>query len=552
MQKLESTANHLFTYLYFFQEPEEKQIGDPYPAVQFTGSKRREILRYDTFHYIPLLKTLEVLLQDESIQEEVHNCSARIRNDGKLEDFCDGSVFKQHELFSSNPEALQIVGYYDELEITNPIGAYVKRRKVGVVFFMLANVHPRFRSRLQSVNLVAVARAEHVDKHGINDVLDPFIQDLNCLAENGISVCVNGVSKHFKGALLAFLADTQASHLVGGFKKSVGSAYRMCRTCMATTDTFRVKFNSNDFQRRSTAAHIVQCDSLEGALRDHNSKVYGINCKSILLNVKLFSMCDWGLPHDVMHDLFEGVVQYELKLLLLHCIGERYFSLADFNKRLLGFEYGYSEVADKPVPLTTQHVHSKDGKHLRQGSAQTWLLARIFPFLVAGDITESDLHWKCFLMLLRIIDITLAPVVTVDVCAVLKILIEEHHEMFTTLYPDWTVTPKMHYMTHYPEQILALGPLVRAWTMRYEAKLCLLKHAGRVSNFKNISQTISTRHQRWICYEFSSGGVLSSTAECGPVCVKTTLSDETASVKEQISNLVLARRFWFLVLHGPK
>lgn len=221
-----------------FQEPEEKRIGDPYTAVQFTGSKRREILGYDTFHYIPLLKTLEVLLQDESIQEEVHNCSARIHSDGKLEDFCDGSVFQQHELFSSNSEALQIVGYYDELEVTNPIGAYVKKHKVGVVFFMLANVHPRFRSRLRSVNLVAVAKAEHVEKHGINDVLDPFVQDLSCLAENGVSVCVNGVSTNFKGTLLAFLADTQASHLVEGFKKSVGLAYRMCRTCMATTDTF--------------------------------------------------------------------------------------------------------------------------------------------------------------------------------------------------------------------------------------------------------------------------------------------------------------------------
>ena len=122
-------------------------------------------------------------------------------------------------------------------------------------------------------------------------------------------------------------------------------------------------------------------------------------------------------------------------------------------------------------------------------------------------------------------------------CAVLKNLIEEHHTMFIELYQEWTVIPKMHYMTHYPEQILALGPLVRAWTMRYEAKLFLLKSAGRVSNFKNITQTISSRHQRWACYELSSGGALSSAVECGPASISTPLYSESAALKEKIANL---------------
>ena len=286
-----------------------------------------------------------------------------------------------------------------------------------------------------------------------------------------------------------FLLILKASHLIGGFKKSVGSAYRMCRTCMATSDTFRRKFNSNHFQRRSTATHIQHCDSLQGVLKEHNSKVYGVNTRSILLDVKLFSMCNLGMPHDIMHDLFEGVVQYELKLLILHCIDEGYISLSEFNKRLLSFEFGYSELADKPVPLTTQHVHSKDGKHLRQGSAQTWLLARIIPFIVASDIPESDVNWKCFLKRLRVIDIALAPVVNADVCAVLKILTEEHHELFSTLYPNWTVTPKM---PHYPGPIRqvrrppdqSLIPMTVTQYSMHERERCvggtIILHARRV------------------------------------------------------------------------
>lgn len=94
----------------------------------------------------------------------------------------------------------------------------------------------------------------------------------------------------------------------------------------------------------------------------------------------------------------------------------------------------------------------------------------------------------------------------------------------------------MHYMIHFPEQILALGPLIRAWTMRYEAKLHILKCAGHVSNFKNITQTISHRHQRLMCYEFSTGGVFQSFMECGSCFGGVPLHDETPVIKHQVLN----------------
>ena len=60
-------------------------LGDPTTSVQFTGPKRRQIVRQDSFHYIPLLATLESLLQDNSFREEIRNYE--IRKDDHLEDF---------------------------------------------------------------------------------------------------------------------------------------------------------------------------------------------------------------------------------------------------------------------------------------------------------------------------------------------------------------------------------------------------------------------------------------------------------------------------------
>lgn len=52
-----------------------------------------------------------------------------------------------------------------------------------------------------------------------------------------------------------------------------------------------------------------------------------------------------------------------------------------------------------------------------------------------GDlIPVSDPNWKCFLTLAKIVDIIMSPVASADICAILKVLIEEHHRVFISLY----------------------------------------------------------------------------------------------------------------------
>ena len=62
------------------------------------------------------------------------------------------------------------------------------------------------------------------------------------------------------------------------------------------------------------------------------------------------------------------------------------------------------------------------------------------------------------------------------------------------------------------------GPLVRHWTMRYEAKHNYLKKMGQnVGNYINISWTLAMRHQYLQCYNSISGDKLFETKpEIGP------------------------------------
>ena len=76
--------------------------------------------------------------------------------------------------------------------------------------------------------------------------------------------------------------------------------------------------------------------------------------------------------------------------------------------------------------------------------------------------------------------------------------------------------------------------MIRTWTIRYEAKLNFFKQCSRLANFKNISLSLSNRHQRWICYELSSGNILQANLECGPSLSSSTLKQEPKHIQQAI------------------
>ena len=139
---------------------------------------------------------------------------------------CDGEFFKTHPIFSEDPTALQIMAYYDDVEVVNPLGSKTKKHKVGLFYFMLGNIPPEKRSTYQAINLIAVCKTKDLKKHGIDQVLKPFIDDLVTLGSPaGYPFMIDGKEKKFRGALLCFCGDTPASNFVSGFKEGVGGAY---------------------------------------------------------------------------------------------------------------------------------------------------------------------------------------------------------------------------------------------------------------------------------------------------------------------------------------
>ena len=110
--------------------------------------------------------------------------------------------------------------------------------------------------------------------------------------------------------------------------------------------------------------------------------------------------------------------------------------------------------------------------------------------------------------------------------------------MCVTLYPNESFIPKLHYIIHYPQQIIHQGPMIRAWTMRYEGKLKYSKGVSRNGNFKNITYSLAKRHQKWLVYHIHTSSIFTPEYIRGPIIATVPLSEEEHEIQQLIQNSI--------------
>ena len=228
---------------------------------------------------MPLKDQLQRLLNLPEVWHFFRNPS--MSNDGIQRDINDCKYVKSHRFQEDPTNFLKIALYYDDVEIQNPLRSSQKY-KLSMFYFQLLNIPVQFRSKLSSISLLAVCRSKNLQKFGVKNILQDFIETINVLGTSGLNLQINGSEFNVKGALLYAICDTPAAALLGGFKES-SLAKRPCRKCYAELGEMREKFHSQDFTPRNMESHLKECSVIENpkiskANRAFWSKFYGINC----------------------------------------------------------------------------------------------------------------------------------------------------------------------------------------------------------------------------------------------------------------------------------
>lgn len=165
-----------------------------------SGCRRIISDKEETFVYIPILDSLKQLLSNERIASMILK-EPELCREGTFYDICDGAIYKNDEFYANHKNALMLLLYHDELEVCNPLGSKAGKHKVDMYYYTLANIDPRYRSKLCAVRLLAIANANLVKKYGIDPIMKPIIDDIKELYD-GVVFKIGNVEKEIFGKVI--------------------------------------------------------------------------------------------------------------------------------------------------------------------------------------------------------------------------------------------------------------------------------------------------------------------------------------------------------------
>ncbi|KAG7472949.1 hypothetical protein JOB18_038124 [Solea senegalensis] len=338
------------------------------PKKMFLGKDENRTDRFA--YYVPVRETLKCLLESDLWQKSGEH-SAESPTD-VLSDISDGQIFKSNVFFAQNPSCLKLVLYQDAFEIVNPLGSAKTRHKVLAVYASVANLPLHVRSNTDHMLLVLLCREKDFKAFGHAKVFSELLADLKELEETGIVLSDETV----KGTLYCIGGDNLGSHCIGGFTEHFSRSQYFCRYCLMTRSQFQGDDPNLCGPQRTAENYDAAVERLQ---TEDTPDVEGVKRKSVFNSLKYFNVCQPGLPPCLGHDIFEGVLSYDVALYQKYFIKKKaWFTYSSLNRRIKQFKYRASDASTKPCEVSPQAAK------LSGQAIQNWNLLRLLP-LIIGD-----------------------------------------------------------------------------------------------------------------------------------------------------------------------
>lgn len=432
------------------------------------------------YYYIPVKETLKTMILNDNVRSKINSVNTSSHSVHALKDISDGLAFKNNIFFQANPDALQIILYVDAFELCNPLGSSRTKHKLLAAYMTLGNIPSHARSKVDQQQLILLCNETHVKSFGFEKIFLPFVNDIKELETEGIDI----LGKNFKGTVVVILADNLGSHQVGGFNENFSKSEYFCRFCYCS----KTELHNGDLFVKGYRT----IDNYNTDLEQYSSGINrGVKRNSCFNQLQFYHVSMPGLPSCIAHDLYEGVVPYDISLAIDY-----------FVKRCKYFTYDYLNYALRTIRFSNESdfiavpiITSKKG--LSGNASQNFRTLLILPLAICDKVEKNkDKVWKMILCLREICLLVSSFLITEGQIAVLKDLIYEYIDFRLECFPEKKFKPKHLFMMHYPYLLRQFGPLRHTWTLRFESKHRYFKNIARHSqNFKNITYSLCNRHQ---------------------------------------------------------
>lgn len=396
---------------------------------------------------------------------------------------CSGLVWKDKVKSYGDKTVVPYILYQDDYEINNPLGSKSGNQKISAFYLSFPLLEVNTASKLKNVFVACITKSISL-RFGQSYNFNMLVTVLRELEQTGIEITINGITEHVYFIMAAFTGDNLGLNTVMGFAKSFAANY-FCRICKTHKDTAKTLTRENITSLRNEKNY-------SSDLLAENVSETGIKETSVLSNISSFKITD-NVTVDIMHDLFEGICHVELSHFLKYFIyDKKFFTLEMFNHRKKTFNYPHCDSRNKSVDITLNHLNNYK---LKMSASQMICFVHYLPFIIGDMIPNNDPVYNCLRLLNKLIHFSCKEYFEESCLIEFEDVIHKHHSLYLKLF-NTSLTPKHHFILHYPSVIKKLGPLKQLWTMRFEAKHKQAKaYMNVTSSRKNVLMSIATKFQ---------------------------------------------------------
>ena len=307
--------------------------------------------------------------------------------------------------------------------------------------------------------------------------------------------------KLFKGSVAQFCGDNLGMNQLFNYVAAFSRGTYFCRFCEINSAEIEHHFEELPGMRRTVESHAALV-ALKAA-RPRKNNIHGVKGDCFLHNIPFFHVTE-NYTVSIMHDFWHGFAKVIALAVCDDLIRKRIVTLDGLNSIIKHFDYGFEEAKNRPNVFK----RDSDGKlAIKVTFTECACLVRLLPQMLGDRVNAEEVKsWEVLLKLLDVASIVFAPVVSTAMVDELRDHISDFLAVLSTELPDVTITPKLHFLTHYPAMILELGPLFQFSEMRFEARHNPIKQqASNCCNFKNITKTLAWRNQLTQASEWFDG-----------------------------------------------
>jgi len=390
--------------------------------------------------------------------------------------------------------------FYDDFEPNNPLGSKSGIYKIGAVYVSIASIPVQYISSLDNIFLTQLCFSADRMQYKNKSTFYKIIQQLKNLETEGITITTSsGKDVQVYFTLLLILGDNAGLNSILGFEESFQSNY-FCRFCRSHKNDTKCQIEENEENLRN----------IENYVNDSSSLSHGIKEECIWHELPNFHITK-NVYCDLMHDVLEEILRYDMAEIINCLIKKKYFSLQQLNERIKYFKF--LEVGTgNPIPSIKPEYLKK--RSIIMSASEMLALMIYFPILVGDLVPSTEAIWDFYIVLYKMFDILISRTISESSISYLKILIAEHHQLYCQLFQQ-TLKPKFHILLHYPRILKKVGPVRHIWLMRYEAFHKQLKDTSTISHSRvNLLLTLCIKQQLKLSYRLLSRKGLSNPIEC--------------------------------------